>query len=146
MAISVEFGPGIRFVAPSRSRNSSRESQRRRLTTSSSIIAMCAAGPPNEITPSLKKRSASCLSEVCDSLLSAVSVLAVSGSILFLPDHLTLVLHPQAPLDIAPLLGQSYQKFPRSWLNLIGSMRKGRFIETLDVVFRSTSSNHQHGK
>jgi hypothetical protein len=29
----------------------------------------------------LKKRSASCLSEVCDSLLSAVSVLAVSGSI-----------------------------------------------------------------
>src|SRR4030095_489805 len=41
---------------------------------------------------------------------------AKQGVPLFLPDHLMLVLHPRAPLDIAPLLGQSYQKFPRSWL------------------------------
>ncbi len=51
IASSVEFGPGIRLVAPSRSRNSSRVSQRRRRTTSSSIIAMCAAGPPNAVEP-----------------------------------------------------------------------------------------------
>ena len=40
MAISVEFGPGIRLVAPSRSRNCSRLSQPLRCTTSCSIIAM----------------------------------------------------------------------------------------------------------
>src|SRR5436309_2452782 len=58
IAISVEFGPGIRLVAASRSRKRSRESQPRRRTTSSSIMAMCAAGPPNPTTPSRKKRRA----------------------------------------------------------------------------------------
>ena len=42
-------------VAPSKSRNSSRVSQRRRGTTSSSIIAICAAGPPNAVVPSRRK-------------------------------------------------------------------------------------------
>ena len=45
----------MRFVAPSRSRNSSCVSQPRSRTTSSSIIAMCAAGPPNAVQPSLRK-------------------------------------------------------------------------------------------
>src|SRR5262245_22772351 len=58
MAISVEFGPGMRLVAPRRSRNCSRVSHRRRRTTSSSISAMWAAGPPKPITPSLRKRRA----------------------------------------------------------------------------------------
>src|SRR5262245_12322942 len=59
IAISVEFGPGIRWVAPTRSMNWSRDSQRRRRTTSSSIMAMCAAGPPKPMTPSLRKSHAS---------------------------------------------------------------------------------------
>src|SRR5437868_8019401 len=59
IAISVEFGPGIRLVAPSRSRNFSRVSQPRRVTISSSIIAMWAAGPPNAIVPSFKNKNAS---------------------------------------------------------------------------------------
>src|SRR5262245_66267319 len=58
MAISVEFGPGIRFVAPRRSINCASLSQRRRRTTSSRIIAMCAAGPPTAIVPSLRKSAA----------------------------------------------------------------------------------------
>ena len=58
IAISVEFGPGIRLVAPSRSRNRSRVSQPRLRTTSSSIMAMCAAGPPKAIVPSFRKRRA----------------------------------------------------------------------------------------
>src|SRR5262252_4783165 len=61
MAISVEFGPGMRFVAPRRSTNCSSLSQRRRRTTSSRIIAMCAAGPPNAIVPSLRKSQATSL-------------------------------------------------------------------------------------
>src|SRR6266581_3594581 len=58
IAISVEFGPGIRFVAPRRSTNCSSLSQRRRRTTSSRIMAMCAAGPPKAIVPSLRKSQA----------------------------------------------------------------------------------------
>src|SRR5256885_662093 len=46
IAISVEFGPGIRFAAPSRSRNSACVIQPRRRTISSSIRAMCAAAEP----------------------------------------------------------------------------------------------------
>src|SRR2546425_4998221 len=61
IAISVEFGPGIRFVAPRRSMNCSSVSQRRRRTTSSRIIAMCAAGPPKAIVPSLRKSQATSL-------------------------------------------------------------------------------------
>src|SRR6266446_3780945 len=59
IAISVEFGPGIRLVAPTRSMNFSCDSQPRRRTTSSSIMAMCAAGPPKPIVPSFKKSHAS---------------------------------------------------------------------------------------
>ncbi len=58
IAISVEFGPGIRFTADIRSTNSSRDIQPRRRTTSSSIIATCAAGPPNDVRPSLRKSDA----------------------------------------------------------------------------------------
>ena len=58
IAISVEFGPGIRFVAPSRSRNSSRVSQPRRRTNSSSMSAMWAAGPPKLVAPSRRKTPA----------------------------------------------------------------------------------------
>src|SRR2546428_282663 len=58
IAISVEFGPGIRFVAPRRSTNCSSLSQRRRRTTSSRIVAMCAAGPQRAIVPSLRKSQA----------------------------------------------------------------------------------------
>jgi hypothetical protein len=49
---------GMRLVAPRRSRNCSRVSQRRRRTTSSSISAMWAAGPPKPTTPSFRKRRA----------------------------------------------------------------------------------------
>src|SRR5665647_1980341 len=51
IASSVELGPGIRFVAPTRSRNSERDTQPRRVTTSSSIIAIWAAGPPKAVVP-----------------------------------------------------------------------------------------------
>ncbi len=57
IASSVEFGQGIRFVAPTRSRNSSRVSHRRRPTTSRSISAMCAAGPPKPIVPELQEQT-----------------------------------------------------------------------------------------
>src|SRR6185503_11855987 len=59
MAISVELGPGIRFVAPRRSRNASRVSHLRRFTTSSSIMAIWARGPPKAVVPSRRKRKAS---------------------------------------------------------------------------------------
>ena len=59
IAISVEFGPGMRFVAPTRSRKRSRLSQPRRRTTSSSIMAMWAAGPPKPRVPSFRKSRAS---------------------------------------------------------------------------------------
>ena len=51
IAISVELGPGIRFVTPRRSRNRCSESQRRRSTNSCRISATCAAGPPNGDRP-----------------------------------------------------------------------------------------------
>src|SRR5438094_10513448 len=41
--------------------NCSSVSQRRRRTTSSRIIAMCAAGPPKAIVPSLRKSAATSL-------------------------------------------------------------------------------------
>src|SRR3954471_14765221 len=52
IAISVEFGPGMRLVTPRRSRNSSAGSHARRRTISASIIARCAAGPPKPAVPS----------------------------------------------------------------------------------------------
>src|SRR5215469_8877634 len=58
MAISVELGPGMRFAAPRRSRNSCGVSHRRRRTNSSSIIAMWTAGPPNASVPSFRKLNA----------------------------------------------------------------------------------------
>src|SRR5512138_3632195 len=58
MAISVELGPGMRLVAPTRSRNSCSPSHLRRWTTSWCIKAMCAAGPPKAVKPSLRNRLA----------------------------------------------------------------------------------------
>src|SRR5438552_1030903 len=62
IAISVELGPGIRLVAPTRSMNFSCDNQPRRRTTSSSIRAMCAAGPPKPMVPSFRKSHASSFS------------------------------------------------------------------------------------
>src|SRR5450755_4012291 len=58
MAISVEFGPGMKLVLASRSKKSFDVSQCRRVTTSSCILAMCAAGPPNTVEPNREKRRA----------------------------------------------------------------------------------------
>jgi hypothetical protein len=58
IVISVEFGPGIRLVAPTKSKKCWRLSQPRRVTTSSSIMPMCAAGPPNAVSPSRKNKTA----------------------------------------------------------------------------------------
>ncbi len=55
IAISVEFGPGMSWVPPSRSRKRWPSSYFRRLTTSACIMAMRAAGPPKAVMPSLKK-------------------------------------------------------------------------------------------
>ena len=64
IASSVEFGPGIRLVALTRSRNAASVSQPRRRTTCSRIIAMCAAGPPNDVAPRRKNKRASSPREV----------------------------------------------------------------------------------
>jgi hypothetical protein len=64
IAISVEFGPGIKLVAPRKSRNSARVNHPRRVTASSSINAMCTAGPPKAVAPSLLNNKASSSSEV----------------------------------------------------------------------------------
>ena len=64
IAISVELGPGMRFVAPSMSRNCSCVSHPRRWTTSRSIMAMLAAGPPNDVAPSRRKSQAISRTEV----------------------------------------------------------------------------------
>src|SRR6266508_154439 len=58
IAISVELGPGIKLVAPSKSRNSWSVNHLRRTTTSSCMIAICAAGPPKAVNPSLRKSPA----------------------------------------------------------------------------------------
>src|ERR1700687_170379 len=65
MANSLELGPGMRLLAPSRSRNLSRESHCRRRTSSSSIMAMCAAGPPKAVGPSRRKNRARSRRETC---------------------------------------------------------------------------------
>src|ERR1700739_3436693 len=57
MAISVELGPGIRFVAPRKSRKSARVSQPRRLTTSSSIMLMVRAGALASVAPHARIKS-----------------------------------------------------------------------------------------
>ena len=58
MASSVEFGPGIRLTAPTRSRKRSSLSQARRCTSSRRIIAMCATGPPKAIVPRVRNTRA----------------------------------------------------------------------------------------
>ena len=58
IAISVEFGPGIKVVAPSRSRNSASVSHLRLTTTSSCMMPIWAAGPPNAVKPSLMNKAA----------------------------------------------------------------------------------------
>src|SRR5215213_11919849 len=59
IASSVELGPGIRFVAPTKSKNSCSSIHLRRATTSVRIIAICAAGPPKAMVPSFRKSCAS---------------------------------------------------------------------------------------
>ena len=75
IAISVEFGPGIKFVAPRRSRNLSSVSHLRRPTTSARIIAMCAAGPPKAVPPSRRNNAASSASDV----LAEIGLCRVGG-------------------------------------------------------------------
>ena len=55
IAISVEFGPGIRLVAAHKSTNCCSVSHCFLSTNSRCIIATCAAGPPNATQPSTKK-------------------------------------------------------------------------------------------
>src|SRR5579859_4632434 len=64
MAISVLFGPGMRFVAPTRSRKCWWSIQPRLSTTSFCIMAICAAGPPKAVKPSFVKSCASSRREV----------------------------------------------------------------------------------
>jgi hypothetical protein len=59
IAISVELGPGIKFVGPSKSRNSWSLSHLRRCKISSCIMLMCAAGPPKPVIPSFRNTAAS---------------------------------------------------------------------------------------
>src|ERR1700722_20086977 len=56
MATCVELGPGSRLHAPIRSRNCSRLIHARRSTASRSIRPMCAAGPPNAVSPRRRKK------------------------------------------------------------------------------------------
>src|ERR1700680_480938 len=72
MASSLELGPGTRLLAPSRSRNFSRESHRRRRTSSSSMMPIWAAGPPNAVVPRRRKNEAS-------SRIEPVSIWAVDS-------------------------------------------------------------------
>src|SRR4030067_1198616 len=65
MASSVEFGPGIRFVAPTRSRNSWSLSHFRRFTVSLCIMAIWAAGPPKAVMPNLRNNAATSVN-LCD--------------------------------------------------------------------------------
>ena len=65
IVISVEFGPGMRLVAPTRSRKCSAVSHCLLRTTSSSIIAICTAGPPNPMMPSLPNNKAISFRDVC---------------------------------------------------------------------------------
>src|SRR5471030_1313665 len=58
MAISVLFGPGIRLVAPIRSRKCCSDSHFFFITTSCRIMAIWAAGPPNAVMPNFKKSRA----------------------------------------------------------------------------------------
>ena len=59
MAISVLLGPGIKLVAPIKSRKCSSLIHCLLITTSWRIMAICAAGPPNPMTPSFKNSLAS---------------------------------------------------------------------------------------
>src|ERR1019366_9070405 len=86
IANSLELGPGIRLLAPSKSRNFSRESHFLRRTSSSSMTAMCAAGPPNAVVPSLRKKRASSASEPFSSRPgTSVPVCSRSAILWFLP-------------------------------------------------------------
>lgn len=58
--MSVELDSGIKFVAPTKSRNSWSLNHLRLFTVSSCIMAMCAAGPPKAVAPSLENRDATC--------------------------------------------------------------------------------------
>src|ERR1041385_3520562 len=71
MANSVELGPGIRLAAPSRSKNRSSLTQCRRRAISLCIIAICAAGPPKAIVPSLRKSFATSPAEPLENCASS---------------------------------------------------------------------------
>src|SRR5712691_7522583 len=88
MANSLELGPGIKLLAPSKSRNFSRESHFLRRTSSSSMMAMCAAGPPNAVVPSRRKNSASSLSGVAPEVSLSAKAGCAGSSIRrrFLPE------------------------------------------------------------
>src|SRR5258708_17983264 len=94
MASSLELGPGIRLLAPSKSRNFSLDNHLRRRTSSSSIIATCAAGPPNAVVPSRRKNNASSARERGSAPPAATARLCVRSrseehtSELQSPDHL----------------------------------------------------------
>src|SRR5262249_2265037 len=64
IAISVELGPGIRFTAPSMSRNCCLVTHCRLWSLAESISAMRAAGQPNQIIRSWRKRRASSINRV----------------------------------------------------------------------------------
>src|SRR5688572_4561958 len=75
MLISVLLGPGIRLVAPTRSRKCCDDIHCRFLTTSSCISAICAAGPPKPIVPNFRNSFA--ISVRPDCWLPACVVLVV---------------------------------------------------------------------
>src|SRR5512134_1812188 len=64
MDISLELGPGIRLVAPSRSRKCCSSIQPRRATISWRIMAIWAAGPPNAVAP-MRRNIAPTSATVC---------------------------------------------------------------------------------
>ena len=59
IASSVEFGPGMRLVTPTRSTSCCVGHPARRSTTSRRIRATCAAGPPKPMMPSVPKTTTS---------------------------------------------------------------------------------------
>ena len=73
IAVSVEFGPGIKFTAARMSRKCCRSSHLRRDTSSSSIIATCTGGPPNAVNPRRVKNKITSRRRDCFVAAGAVS-------------------------------------------------------------------------
>src|SRR6516225_6348743 len=83
MASSVELGPGIRLAAPKRSKNRSSLTQCRRRAISLCIMAMCAAGPPKAIVPSLRNSFAISPAEPLEDCAGSTTGSAASLLIVF---------------------------------------------------------------